>query len=240
MKYNLFFLLGFFIIVASCKKNDNNATPDNSLTIHIVHTVDTKTLYWDSLIYTNASSELYSVSRLEYFLSNFHFYKNNTLVYQKDTVLYVNAQLLKNDCSLSNFPEGSYDSVSFLIGVDSAHNIHDSLPPTASNIGMEWPDAMGGGYHFMKFEGHWLDTNSNTPGFAMHLGTNAYLIATGAKGTFVKSNSINSITLNMNLNAWFNEPNKYSFQNDGVYTMGNATLMQKIKENGSHVFTISN
>ena len=41
---------------------------------------------------------------------------------------------------------------------------------------MAWPTAMGGGYHFMKVEGHYLDTSNTIQGFAIHLGKNNNLV----------------------------------------------------------------
>ena len=36
---------------------------------------------------------------------------------------------------------------------------------------MAWPDVMGGGYHFLKLEGHYKK-DSLLAGYAMHIGQN--------------------------------------------------------------------
>jgi len=195
-----------------------------------------KQLFWDSLMYQNAAGENYSISRLQYYISHLRFFKNTQLVYFLDTVFYVDA-MFNNQILLNKIPAGAYDSMAMYIGVDPTHNIHGKIPATAENIAMQWPINMGGGYHFLKLEGHWLD-NGQQPGFAIHLGTNPYLIHAGSKGNInVGSSKTNQLTLTMNINEWFTHPLDFSFSKDGGYTMGEDTLMQRIMENGKDVFS---
>jgi hypothetical protein len=237
MRTAVIFIIVFSCAVISCDTS-RDVSPSSSLLISVTHLVDNKPLAWDSLIYQNAKAESYSLSRLEYYISQFRFYKNNAVVYSIDTVLYVDAH--NNNAILINNPPAFYfDSIGFYIAVDTANNINGKLTPTAENIEMEWPQGMGGGYHFLKMEGHWQD-GPDYPGFAMHVGTTSQLVSTGVKGNYsVESSKVNKFILTMNINEWFTHPYNYSFKTDGNYTMGDATLMQKISTNGKDVFTIS-
>jgi hypothetical protein len=188
-------------------------------------------------MYQNGARELYSISRLNYFLSDIAFYKSGAPVYKIDTVVYIDA---KNSYSLitPDVSPFSYDSISYSIGVPASYNAHGKLAPTYENIAMEWPDAMGGGYHFLKLEGHWKYAGS-VAGYTVHLGTDAYLVRGGCRTTgYVSAGAENIITLRMDINEWLEHPNTYSFSTDGVYTMGNAALMKKISENGRDVIQV--
>ena len=102
---------------------------------------------------------------------------------------------------------------------------------------MGWPDMMGGGYHFLKLEGHWMDTGGQL-GYAMHIGKNGFLVKAGTKASLqvLGGKTINR-KLMMNINEWFAHPNTYNLATDGVYSMGNAPLMKKLSENGSDVLS---
>lgn len=222
------------LLISACKKEDSTDVGFADLSIHLSFEVDGAPLAFDTLRYINDAGEQYSVTRLEYFLSNFRFYKNGLPLFSKDTTIYVNA---RNTGSflLRQLPAGSFDSIACYIGIDSANNVHGNLPQTTEIVGMEWPDMMGGGYHFLKLEGHWQDT-AGTPGYAMHLGTNMMLVHAGSSvGYTVRSGATNSINLVMNLNEWYRNPANYSFDQDGVYTMGDMMLMTKIAHNGADV-----
>lgn len=223
------------LFAAGCRPNSGNPTPYTNVTINLSHNIDGRPLYFDSLMYSNNAGELYSVSNLEYYISSIRFYYRQKISFSSDTVIYIDARKPYITLPFYNVPEGSIDSVAFYIGIDPAHNIHGKIAPTAQNVTMEWPDAMGGGYHFMKLEGHWKD-GSAQPGFAVHLGTNTYLVQAGAslKRT-ISAATANNFSASMNINEWFRNPNIYSFSKDGVYTMGNATLMGKVRDNGADV-----
>lgn len=235
---HILIIASFLIAFASCKKTDSDAPMATTLNIAISYGIDNLPLHFDSLMYHNALGEPYSISKLNYYLSDIRFYKNKQVVFSIDTVTYIDALQKENSIKLTNIEAFSFDSIAYIIGVPQTKNKHGLLAPTYENTAMEWPEMMGGGYHFLKLEGHWHD-NGNNPGFTVHLGTNPYLINGGLKTTgMVISNKETTVALQMNINKWFSGANDYSFQTDGAYTMGNATLMQKIMENGKYVFEL--
>lgn len=221
------------VAFSSCKKDEDVPAPAK-LRLSLSHGVHDAPLIFDSLLYRNGAGELYSISRLNYFLSSITFYQGNAAVYSIDTVAYIDA---KNPYTfiipeLSSF---SYDSVSYYIGVPAARNMHGMLEATFDNVAMEWPDGMGGGYHFLKLEGHWSDSGS-VVGYTVHLGTDPYLVHGGFKASgHVNAGATNTIALHMDVGEWLEHPHNFSFETDGVYTMGNAALMQKIMEDGKDV-----
>jgi hypothetical protein len=206
-----------------------------SVNIHISHSVGAQELYYDSVCYTNAKKENYSISRLQYYLSDIHFYKDGKLQYFWNHTLYIDAFKEQPNIFLGNISPFTYDSISYLIGVPAVRNQHGMLPSTYENLAMEWPDIMGGGYHFIKLEGHWRAAN-DISGYAIHLGTLPCIVqgSISVKGTFTAGEN-HVLTLHMDINEWFQHPYAYSFEHDGVYTMGDSLLMNLIAINGKDV-----
>ena len=95
---------------------------------------------------------------------------------------------------------------------------------------------MGGGYHFMKLEGYYVD-KTGTWGYTVHVGSNKHLIKTMViKKPFSIGSDAANIRLSMNINNWYKSPYLYDFDKDGNYTMNNDTSMAKIAANGYYVF----
>lgn len=225
------------LILFSCNKNDKKRC--GTLKIQVNHQVDGKELAWDTLEYRNQAGNIYSVERLQYYISDLRFYGNQELVKYIDTAIYIDARILgRSQMVFQDFPFRYVDSVTFLIGVTPKYNIAGGLPATMENAVMDWPEMMGGGYHFLKLEGRWLD-KTQTPGFAMHIGKPGYQVNAGLRCVYLlREDRSDPLIMTMNINEWFRNPHQYDFSTDGVYSMGNDVLMQKLKDNGADVFAL--
>jgi hypothetical protein len=223
------------VLVFSCKKSDEKHS--GIVKIQINHTVDGKPLVLDTLDYRNEAGNIYRIERLQYFLSDLRFYGNRQLVAHVDTVIYVDARTPEKCLfTLQDFPFRYVDSVSFLIGVTPKYNVTGRLSSTMETAAMDWPQMMGGGYHFLKLEGRWAD-NSQTPGFAAHLGKQGYQVSAGMHCAYLPGKHVSDpLVMTMNVNEWFRSPHQYDFSKDGVYSMGDEALMLKLKENGTDAF----
>ena len=223
----------------SCKK-DVSITSTSGLKFHISYSVDKDSLTFDSIRFVNASGNHYSVNRLEYYLSGFTFTKSEGGSFVSPSVCYMNAtEPATSDILINAVPQGNYAGLSFYIGLDPEKNKTNFLPNTLDNINMAWPDAMGGGYHFMKMEGYFLDsTGKNQNGFAMHLGKNENLVKVEIIHPFILTDQTINFGLKMNLNEWFKNPVLYDLNKDGNYSMGNVAAMTKLSQNGKDVFTL--
>ena len=225
--------------LTSCKKDKYNAEPPGFGTVimNLGYKVDGKSLTFDSTYYTNLAGNVYNVSRLQYYISGIKFYKNGEVKHSIDSVFHIDARVAStNQITLKDVPSFGYDNVSFYIGIENSLNVHGKIPSTIENVAMEWPDMMGGGYHFLKLEGHFKDSTL-TPGFAMHIGKNDMQPKCSVyKSVYVPVKGQTECNLTMNINEWFKNPNTYNFSTDGVYSMGNMTLMMKLRDNGADVF----
>lgn len=229
-------------ILASCTHRTDNYNPEalshGGISIIIHHGVDNQPLVWDSIMYRNEAGNVYSISKLHYYISNIRLYKDNIIVQQSDSVYYIDAKhQYSSIISIPALLKGVYDSVALTIGLLPFRNISYSLPATIENTNMGWPDAMGGGYHFLKLEGHWKDA-AEVNGFALHVGKSGFHCEAGfVCGLDVRPNQMTKLNIMMNINEWFRKPAIYDLSSDGVYSMGNEALMRKIIVNGQDVFT---
>src|SRR5690606_3221177 len=118
----LLVLVGYFVLLASCKKGTTEPEKYGGLNMIISHHVDGKPVFWDTIMYANKAGNVYSLARLQYFLSDFVLYSRDGKTTRVDTVLYVDGR--DETGTIANFrslPVAVYDSVAFIIGVDAAH-----------------------------------------------------------------------------------------------------------------------
>lgn len=242
MKINLISCLIFLGVVSflACKKEEDLFLEKSNISVNLRHVVDSQPLLFDTIMYYNLAGNNYQVTKLEYYISNIKLHSDFMGDYTSSEIFYINAgDPSKQSFLLKNVPSGNYSSISYVIGIDSAHNLSYSLPNTNENIGMNWPVGMGGGYHFIKLEGHYID-NSIITGFAIHLGQNSFQTTGVINRDFRLGYAPYQLVLEMNVNEWMQSPHTYNFQSDGNYTMGNSLLMGKISANGTDVLTLKN
>ena len=219
-----------------CKKDDESL-PASSVVFHLEYAVDSQSMLFDTLLYLNDAGNRYSINRLEYFLTQIRLVRTDGSEEVIKAYQYVNAaDPATNRFSAENIPEGNYIGIRFNIGVDSAHNVTRGLPNNVPNNNMEWPLLMGGGYHFMKLEGHFLDQDT-LYGYALHLGRNENRVEVEIISPLSFRHEEVNVTLVMNLNEWFRNPDLYDFTLDGNYSMSDSLAMHKLKRNGADVFT---
>ncbi len=237
MKY-FFTLFVLMLSLFSCKKYENLFPEKIDLVVKLEHAIDSFPLLYDTIMYFNQAGNNYEITRLEYYISNIKLHSDFLGDYTSSKIFYVNPQIPSTlSLLLEDVPSGRYTSISYTIGIDSSHNISFSLPNTAENIGMSWPNGMGGGYHFLKLEGHYL-YNSISTGYAVHLGNNSFQATGIIHHDFMLGYTPYEIELEMNINEWYQSPNIYNFQVDGNYTMGDSVLMGKIASNGTDIFSL--
>lgn len=228
------------LIVSGCKKDEavppETAPPDPAV-LQVAHTVDGQTLIYDTLLYVNEAGSLFSVTRVEYYLSELVLIGTGGTA--NDTLhgpWYLNAAGI-TDFDLSGLRAGTYSGATMLLGLPPALNTTGALPNTLSNINMAWPDPMGGGYHFIKFEGHFI-SNGTSVGYAMHIGKDAFLPRCDMQQGFSITGTGGKLLLTFNLNEVFRTPHTYDLAT-GNYSMGNMGLMTQLQENCANAFTIA-
>ncbi len=163
MKKHFIMAIAIVIFVSSCKKE--NPEPEYTetvlapLSVEFDNIVGGTNLYLTSGSYVNAAGETYSVTMLQYYISNIKVSKADGTTYTvpQDQSYFLIKEGETNSANI-NVPEGDYTKLTFTLGVDSLRSTMDVehrtgvLDPAGDmNSGMYW--SWNSGYIFFKMEG---------------------------------------------------------------------------------------
>ena len=244
MKFYIFFII--FCLIVSCTKHEKG-----NVEIIFTQTVDNEPVQFNQLIYTNAAGNQYQVNEIKYFISKILLIDakgKSVTIKQNDGIHYV-------DCSLGNtlrwkieeVSPKDYIAISFVFGLDENDNIsHRFVNPPECNF--SWPQLLGGGYHYMQINGKFLNKEGTLQNINIHTGigqlvtqfVHNHFTVTLPVAFSVHSDNTTSLTLNMEIQRWFDNPNLYDFNEFGTGIMQNQRAQQMLKENGGDVFEIRN
>ena len=192
-------------------------------------------MIFDTVFYTTKSYDTLSIKRLQYYISDIKITGDYTAFI--DSTFFIDPKKNKNTFTVQGISFGRIFSIEFLIGIRSAKNYTGALPNTTENINMAWPDAMGGGYHFLKMEGHYKK-ESVLQGYAFHIGTSIIQIPVQIPCSIRLDNFDKTINLEMKLEEWFTNPYTYNLSDKNTSTMGSDSLMNILAQNAQTVFTV--
>ncbi|MBS1561171.1 MAG: hypothetical protein JSS89_06165 [Bacteroidetes bacterium] len=121
--------------------------------IHFEHVVGERPLRFDTTMYQNEQHQPYAISMVRYYVSAIRLHcEGNEDVTSEKFFLVDASDSTTTTITLPRVPIGTYRSISFTIGVDSAHNCSGPQEGVLDPIrGMFW--AWNTGYIFMKVEG---------------------------------------------------------------------------------------
>ena len=172
------FLPLLIVPLISCHKSkvfDETSTDPTTLVIRFENKVDTFRFMVDTADYINSSGNVYKVTDLQYFISDITLHRSDgaKFIIQKDYgIHYIDARIPSTLTWLVNteVPWGTFDSVSFTFGINEIKNYSNRFPNPPERD-MNWPDVLGGGYHYMKMNILWGRTAQWIPyPFNFHIG----------------------------------------------------------------------
>jgi len=143
-------------------------------------------------------------------------------------------------------PTGQYNLISFVFGLEGAQNTTGYFPNPPEN-NMSWPDLLGGGYHYMKINGRWIDEAGVRQPFNLHTGKindgssyvdNTFTVTLPLDNFTVYHKENTTLTLQMNVNSWFSDPNIFDFNVYGGSIMQNREAQEVLRANGHNVFDV--
>lgn len=257
MKKTLLLIGIFATVLASCTKPAGYG----DLCVSIDYSVNGRTLITDSLCYTNEAGNTFMISEIQWFLSNMelqdergewlsleHREVYNLLPYATDRIFYIDTDIPESQTlAVTSVPVGRYKTLRFTFGLDEENNLTGlfSDPPESE---MFWPDLLGGGYHYMKLNGKYLNAESRLAPLAIHLGIGQnenltefyqnYFIVELPLDFTVSANTENRLDLTMVIDNWFRDPNTIDFNEFGSHIMQNQAAQRLLNGNGSTVFRI--
>ncbi|NQV52205.1 MAG: hypothetical protein HQ500_03435 [Flavobacteriales bacterium] len=230
------YLILAVVLFSSCSKDEAPAV-SIPVTFQIEHFVDGASLALDSLKYENAAGNLLSISRLSYYLSDFQLIDEADVIWSfPQPYLVDHAHPEDRMIEVGRVPPGQYH-LRFLVGLSPSLNQPGSLPNNLRNNEMIWPTMMGGGFHFIKLEGHFLNAEDKPTGFTVHLGTEGFTSPQRPEEVVKIGMDHPVITLRMEVLEWFDTPTLYDL-NEGNYSMGDSVLMRQLSNNGRDAFTV--
>lgn len=216
------------IISVSCKKDKK--TPDplpeptpsatvGALNIEFEHLVDTTPLVLNQN-YLNPKLDTFKVTKLKYYISNIVITKNDnsTFVEPESYHLVDISNTISTIVNLTNVPVGSYKSISFMLGVDSARSASGAQTgDLAQSTGMYW--MWSSGYIMFMFEGMAPKSGSPTKSFAYHIGgygganktQRNFNFSFGSPTADVSGTTTPHIHLSVNINEFFKSPTLIDF-----------------------------
>lgn len=186
-RYLALFAITFFILL-SCNKSSQ--TPSGIVRLDVQHKVNGSTLELNKLMYTNAAGNQYLVTEVQWFVSKVKLQKSDgsTFVLKNGEPIYFDTGIPATlSQSFDKVPAGSYTGISFIFGLDETQNksLRFTNPPESF---MFWPDYLGGGYHYMKLNGKWLNLNGLLEPFNFHLGIGQIYDTIAPKSAWVNMN----------------------------------------------------
>ncbi len=228
--------LVFPVLLFSQKK-----APAASVKISFVHTVNHVPLILDSGTYTNPFAENYTVSKFKYYISNLYLVND-----KKNTVVNNNYYLVdEKDAASKSFsltmPPGNYESISFLLGVDSLKNVSGAqsgaLDPTND---MFW--TWNTGYVMAKLEGNSPASTVVNNKVEYHIGgfagaDNVIKKITLPLNININKDTVTEIIIEADINTWWQMPNDILIAANAVCT-NPGVLAKKIAANYSKMFSL--
>ena len=241
------------LLAVACTKPKETA----EISLNLGYEINGKPLVTDTLYYENEAGNQFLITEIQWFLSNIEL-KDETgdwiMLHQPglaDTldisrVYYIDTDIPESQTLHSSPVEvGHYTAIRFTFGLDETDNQTGLFtdPPESE---MFWPDMLGGGYHYMKLNGKYLNTEGHLAPLAIHLGIGQnedctefyqnYFIVELPIDFTVKSNTENQLDLTMVIDNWFRNPHTIDFNEFGSHIMQNQTAQRLLSDNGKDVF----
>ena len=237
-------IMGLMLSYSGCTPDEPDQPTESANTVvnmNFNHFMDNAPVEIDTMKYINTNGDTFSMRTIKYFITRLTFHRDG----KSDVVLgdmhYVEHAIPASESYTfeNKIPSGVYTGISFTYGFINADNISNrfSAPPEYQ---MFWPENMGGGYHYQKLEGQYLD-NGIRKFFNFHSGgldkTDYSINMVLPNSGFEVVNNEVSIELDMEIKNWFNSPVVWDFAYFGAAIMGNHEAQETIQQNGTNVFT---
>jgi hypothetical protein len=236
--------LGLILFAAACNDDDDKINNGN-VTLNFTHNwegenVSSKSFNTTNL--TNANGEVLSISKLRYLVSNISLVKPNGALIPLSDYLLIDVTNDNTSLEIINIPFDTYTNMTFTFGFNEVDNV-DGDYLDLNSTSWNWPTMLGGGYHFMQFEGKYEDGGTLSP-FAYHMGTarkstdvfeqNFFNIS--LDGFSLTNNA--EIEIKMNIAEWFKNPITWDLKVLNVNLMPNYDAQKIMNENGKSVFSL--
>ena len=215
-----------------------------TLELKIIPQVAGENLQPASFRYRTAAGETFSVTRVSWLASDFALQRNDgSWLELANSVAWFDYEQ-NRDTQRLEIPAGEYQSLRFLVGLNTNLNHADvakfpaghPLNPTVNDLHWSWQ----GGYIFLALEGLWRNAAGALDGWAYHLArdTNSVCITLAAP---LEVTNETKLELNFDLATVLNAPRPLSFAKDGssTHSRDSDPLTPALKKNLVGAFSVS-
>jgi len=147
----VFFLLAIFSSFQ--QKKILHQSPITKVKIVFLNNVKGSKIVFRDSIYTNPFGEKYTITKLRYYVTNLLLQNGHNNIKEKKSYHLIDESKAASQAISFDIPAGDYNSIQFLLGVDSLHNVSgaqtDDLGP-ANDMFWTWNT----GYVIVKMEGN--------------------------------------------------------------------------------------
>ena len=189
--------------------------------------------------FTTQNGESISINRLRYVLSNISV--GSTI---KNYHLINIGENTGSEITFEKVSQGS-NVLKFTFGFADADNI-DGIYQDLNSVSFNVPGMLGGGYHFMQFDGKYKDINNQDANFNYHAiravdrtdPANLIFQDTSFEVNFGTIEIANNtrIEIKMNIAEWFKNPSTWNLNELNTVLMPNFEAQKKMSDNGKNVF----
>lgn len=195
---------------------------------------------FNDLKFTNANGEKVSIERFRYLISNINIIdsKNYFLINLKDTS--------GTEITITDLQRGTSD-LKFTFGFNDTDNL-DGIYQDLNSVSFNVPQMLGGGYHYMQFDGKYKDNNNQDANFNYHViravnrtnPDNLALQDTSFEVDLgdIKINNNTIVEIKVNIAEWFKNPNTWNLNELNTVLMPNFEAQKMMSANGKTVFSL--
>lgn len=244
----ILFLLALFPFIIACINDDDITQSNVNLTFNFTHNWDDSNLTnqnFEAFDFVNENGDIIALDRLRYLVSNIKLYSQVTGVITLQGYELVD---LSNEGSLSisvttTLPDGDFSAIGFTLGFEEAFNTSGAYTDLNSTS-WNWPDNLGGGYHFLQMDGK-FETPEGPQPFNFHMGT-----ARITEGVFEANHrqvilsqtfslaDNNTVEIKMNVAEWFKNPHTWDLNELNTDLMMNYEAQKMMYDNSESVFSL--
>ena len=191
--------------------------------------------------YGNASGESFTVTKLNYYISNIQLMDANGNSFAESESYH----LIKhvdgvNSFTVKDVPVGTYTGIKFLIGVDSTRNVSGAqtgaLDP-ANVMFWEWKS----GYIFFKLEGSYASATTNEMEYAVHVGGYTgkfpclqFINTALGNPLIISGDKTSTLYFKTQIDAMFKSPDVWGF--DKYYNAISDSMFQVVSKHYKNMF----
>lgn len=245
----LFFLVFISTTIIACSSDDDN-TPQTPAEVAVnlkfsqnFNELKVTSLNLSTTTYVNEMNQELNISRLRYLLSRLVLTNSNDETFTLSPYHLVDISrsetlTLNTDVTV---PEGDY-TLSFVYGFNEEDN-QDGAYNDLNAVSWNWPEMLGGGYHFLQMDGQY-NVNTEPAPYTLHNGT-ARVSEGVFEQNFVTFNLPNTLTIsensilniNMDIAEWFRNPNTWDLNVYNTPLMPNFEAQKLMQQNAATVFS---